>query len=188
MSQEPSREPLDIYDRAARAASRQLAFTIVGSIVGIGLVLGGVVHGGGIGGIALGLFILIPFTALRMMDPTRWGSLSELGDTAEERKRFLFALRDRLADPGTPVITTKYGHLHLLSDVLVFADTADVEVVRTRDIVRFSEGETREKERTIRIETTSGRTIDVPMERKDLAAALRRLEPYAQGSSSPLAA
>jgi hypothetical protein len=177
MSRSP--EEVDLYGRAARVASRQLGFCIIGSLVFGVLVLIG--YQRPFGYFALGLGALIPVAAMRVADPTRWGSLRHLAETAEERRSLLLTLRTRLSDPATPAIATKYGALYLLSDLIVFIDSADVEVMRTDLIARISAGEdSRSKERCVVFELKNGDLVKAPMEAARAASAARRVQEHVE--------
>lgn len=183
-----SLEDVDLYSRAARAAQRQLAFCIIGSLVlGVLALIG---YTRPFGWILIGLVAFLPFAAMRVADPTRWGSLRHLANTGEERRTLLIALRTRLADPKTPTIATKYGALYLLSDMIVFIDSADVEVMWMQHIARVSNAVNKKSnERGILFELKNGETVAVPMETAQAAAGTRRVEEHlGQGRIAPVAA
>src|SRR5690242_7248097 len=99
----PLATPAGLHAEATRAAWRQLGWSTLGFLGGLVLTLVGLVTGiiAVIGLIlTIGCLIAIPMAIARIIDPTRGGSLQDLGPTSTERQVALSTFDVEISHPS----------------------------------------------------------------------------------------
>lgn len=129
-SSAPMAQPIGLHAEATRAAWRQLGWSTLGFFGGLALTLVGLVTGiiAVIGLIlTVGCLIAIPMAIARVLDPTREGSLVDLGATMTERQVALSNLDAEVSHPSTWRLPAKNGTLYVAGRALVYVGPSAVE-------------------------------------------------------------
>ena len=122
--------PIGLHAEATRAAWRQLGWSTLGFLGGLVLTLVGLVTGiiAVIGLIlTVGCLIAIPMSIARIIDPTRAGSLQDLGPTSTDRQVVLSNLDVEISHPSTWRLPVKDGTLFIGGRALVYVGPSAVE-------------------------------------------------------------
>jgi hypothetical protein len=126
----PMPHPIGLHAEATRAAWRQLGWSALGFLGGLVLTLVGLVTGIiAIIGLILtvGCLIAIPMAIARILDPTRAGSLVDLGATMTDRQVALSNLDVEISHPSTWRLPLKDGTLYIAGRALVYVGPSAVE-------------------------------------------------------------
>lgn len=131
---------IGLHAEATRAAWRQLGWSSLGFLGGLVLTLVGLVTGIiAIIGLILtvGCLIAIPMAIARIMDPTRHGSLQDLGASAIDRQVALSVLDSEVSHPSTWRLPVKDGTLYIGGRALVYVGPSAVEAAHAWSLAGF---------------------------------------------------
>ena len=135
-----SAPPIGLHAEATRAAWRQLGLATLAFFGGIVLVVVGFVTGilAVIGLVlTIGGLIVIPMSIARIIDPTRAGSLKDLGPTMTDRQVALTHLEAEIAHPSTWRLPVTDGTLFIAGRALVYVGKSAVEAAHAWNLRGF---------------------------------------------------
>src|SRR5688500_7631191 len=136
----PVSQPIGLHAEATRAAWRQLGLSTLAFFAGIFLVVVGFVTGilAVIGLVlTIGGLIVLPMAIARIIDPTRAGSLKDLGSTMTDRQVALTHLEGEIAHPSTWRLSVNDGTLFIAGRALVYVGKSAVEAAHAWNLRGF---------------------------------------------------
>lgn len=160
----PVPQPLGLYAEATRAAWRQLGWSTLGFLGGLVLTLVGLVTGIiAIIGLILtvGCMIAIPMAIARIIDPTRAGSLVDLGPTTTDRQVALSTLDAEISHPSTWRLPVKDGTLYIGGRALVYVGPSAVEAAPAWTLRGFWTKPARGGKVLLCMQTATGRVTEI---------------------------
>jgi hypothetical protein len=174
----PVAQPIGLYAQATRAAWKQLGWSTLGLIGGVLLTVVGIVTGiiAVIGLIlTLGCLISIPLTIARIIDPTRAGSLRDLGATTTERQIALTSLDAEICHPSTWRLSAKDGALYIAGRALVYVGPSAVEAAPAWTLSGFWTKLGRGGKQYLCFQTNTGRVTEIELQPFEIPQTMHAL-------------
>jgi predicted lipid-binding transport protein (Tim44 family) len=174
----PTPAPIGLYAEATRAAWRQLGWSTLGFVGGIVLTLVGLVTGiiAVIGLIlTVGCLVAIPMSIARILDPTREGSLVDLGATTTDRQIALANLDAEITHPSTWRLPAKDGTLYIAGRALVYVGPSAVEAAPAWTLRGFWTKPARGGKVLLCFQTATGRVTEVEVQPFEVPQTLHAL-------------
>jgi hypothetical protein len=171
-------QPIGLHAEATRAAWRQLGLSTLAFLGGIVLVVVGFVTGilAVIGLIlTIGGLVVIPMAIARIIDPTRAGSLKDLGATMTDRQVALSALDAEICHPSTWRLSVKDGTLYIAGRALVYVGASAVEAAPAWTLRGFWTKPVRGGNVNLCFQTTMGRVTEIELQPFEIAQTMHAL-------------
>jgi hypothetical protein len=163
----PLASPIGLHAEATRAAWRQLGWSTLGFLGGLVLTLVGLVTGIiAIIGLILtvGCLVAIPMAIARIIDPTRAGSLIDLGPSMTDRQVALSNLDAEVSHPSTWRLPAKDGTLYIGGRALVYVGPSAVEAAPAWMLTGFWTKPARGGKIMLCFQTQTGRVTEIEVQ------------------------